>query len=376
MPPAPIAPVAGIGCNCTTLPGAAAPRPRYAPTLANEPLTFAISYDDTAPASTFLSPSGTAQPQIRLRSDDDETWTVVEDLLEQNDSFRGFIPEIDTDGSAHLRFGDGIYGAAPGTGLAFTATYRTGNGASGNVGRDALAHILINQPNITGVRNPIAAAAGVDPESPQHIQQVAPFSFQSQMRCVTADDYTTMAGSLPGVQQAKGTIRWTGSWYSAFVSVEPIATWTASLQRSIKTDLDMLRMLGVDLVVEQAKMVGLKVGLLVCVSPSYFRGDVYADLWRALVTGDPCTGAPGLLSAENFTFGATVYASPIIAAAQGVPGVVSVQLTAFARQDSPPPPGTPPPCYITPGPLEIPCCNNDPDHLDRGQLSLTLDGGK
>jgi hypothetical protein len=28
------------------------------------------------------------------------------------------------------------------------------------------------------------------------------------------------------------------------------------------------------------------------------------------------------------------------------------------------------------GASEIPCCDNDPNHLDRGRLVLALDGGK
>jgi hypothetical protein len=137
-----------------------------------------------------------------------------------------------------------------------------------------------------------------------------------------------------------------------------------------------MRMMGTDLKVEQADMVGLAIAMTICVAPNYFQGDVYAALWQVLVTGDSCTGTPGLLSSENFVFGATVYASPIIAAAQGVPGVVSVQMTTFARQESLPPQGTPPPVFLQMGPLEIPCCDNDPNHLDLGLLTLTLDGGK
>jgi hypothetical protein len=116
--------------------------------------------------------------------------------------------------------------------------------------------------------------------------------------------------------------------------------------------------------------------MTICVAPSYFQGDVYAALWKVLVTGDSCAGTPGLLSSENFKFGATVYASPIIAAAQAVAGVVSVQMTTFARQDALPPQGTTPPSFLEMQPLEIPCCNNDPNNLDLGLLTLALDGGK
>ncbi len=377
VPAPPIAPVTGIGCNCATIPGAAPALPAFAPTLANAPLTFAIAYDNTTPASTFLAPgAATGQAQVSLASDDGQTWAAVEDLLDQNDTFAGFIPEIDSDLSVHLRFGDGTYGKSPDPGLAFTATYRTGNGTAGNTGRDTLARVLFAPPGITGVRNPLAAAAGVDPETNLHIQQYAPFSFQTQLRCVTAADYRTMTETLPGVEQAVGTIRWTGSWYTAFTSVEPVAKWTGKLQKSIKTSLNEFRMMGTDLVVEQARLVGLNIGLSICVAPSYFQGDVYAALLQVLVTGDSCAGTPGLLNTANFHFGSTVYASPIIAAAQGVPGVVSVQLSAFARQDTTPQPGAPVPTQLTFGPLEIPCCENDPNHLNLGWLTLTLDGGK
>jgi hypothetical protein len=377
VPPMPLGPVTGIGCNCTTTPGAAVVRPRYEPALANLPLTFALAYDDTAPASTFLAtPTTSGVPQVSLLSEDGTKWTAVEDLLEENSIFNGFIPEIDTNGIANLRFGDGTYGASPDPGLGFTATYRTGNGTAGNVGHDSLAHVLLNQPAIIRVRNPLAAACGVDPETPLHIQQYAPYSFETQLRCVTAADYTAMADTLAGVEQALGTLRWTGSWYTAFVSVEPVGAWSKTLKKSIKQSLNMMRMMGTDLKVEQADMVGLAIGLTICVAPNYFQGDVYAALWQVLVTGDSCTGTPGLLSSENFQFGATVYASPIIAAAQGVPGVVSVQMTTFARQDSLPPQGTPVPVFLEMQPLEIPCCNNDPNNLDLGLLTLTLDGGK
>lgn len=384
VPPKRRAPVAGVGCNCTTVSGAAVPRPYFEPVLANQPLTFAVPYKTDVPlaqlpsASSFLSPdTSTAVAKIHVKSDDGQKWQAVEDLLSQTGEFNGFIPEIEWDGTAHLRFGDGTYGAAPESGVSFFATYRTGNGSAGNVGREALAHILMPGAGfITGVRNPIAAAGGVDPESMQHIVQVAPFAFQSQVRCVTAADYGTQAAQLAGISQAQGTLRWTGSWYTAFVSVDPVASWTPSLASEVKSGLDRLRMMGVDLIAEQAIFVGLNVGLDICVMPGFFRGDVFQALWKLLVTGDSCSGTKGLLNAANFQFGQTVYASPILAAAQSVTGVASVTLATFERMDQPTPPNQQPPTQLLMGSVEIPCCNNDPDHADRGSLTLNLDGGK
>lgn len=388
VPAMPQAPVATSGCNCATVPGAAIPRPRFEPVLANQPLTFAVPWEGLSPlpaASSFLSPdTSTATPQIKVSSDDGNNWEPVEDLLSEVEGTPGyysFIPEIEWDGTAHLRFGDGTYGAAPQAGLngqpgaAFTASYRTGNGSAGNVGREALAHCLFVGPGITGVRNPMAAAGGVDPETMQHIVQVAPFAFQSQMRCVTAADYGTMAATLPGVSEAQGALRWTGSWYSAFVSVDPTVAGT-DLRSEVETSLDMLRMMGTDLVVEAAVLVGISIELEICVAPSFFQADVYAAVWQLLVTGDSCAGTPGLLNAANFQFGQTVYASPIIAAAQQVIGVAAVTLATFERMDSPTPPNTAPPTQLLMGATEIPRCDNDPNHADHGLLVLTMDGGK
>ena len=99
-----------------------------------------------------------------------------------------------------------------------------------------------------------------------------------------------MAETLPGVAKAKGTMRWTGSWYTAFVSVDPrLASVGTDLNADAgrTTSLNMLRMMGVDLVVEEAIFVGLRIGLDICVEAGYFQGDVYAAVWQVLVTGDP-----------------------------------------------------------------------------------------
>jgi hypothetical protein len=381
VPPLPPAPVAGIGCNCAATAGAATPQPYFRPKLADQPLTFAVAFDATAPASTFLAPDvTTATPQIMLNSNDGSLWIPVEDLLEEGSEFTGFIPEIEFDNTAHLRFGDDTYGAAPKPKVSFTATYRVGNGTAGNVGREALAHVIFPGPAISGVRNPIAAAGGTDPETMEHIRQVAPYQFQSQLRCVTTQDYGDQASAISGVAAARGTMRWTGSWYTAFVSVEPAGghrtTLSSTLVKTVTKDLNKLRMMGVDLAVEAARVVGLRIGLAICVAPEYFEGDVYTALLKALVTGDSCTGALGLLNPANFQFGETVYSSPIVQVAQSVTGVVAVKVVTFERMDSPTPAGAAPPNRITMGPLEIPRCDNDPNHADRGLLVLSLDGGK
>jgi hypothetical protein len=63
-----------------------------------------------------------------------QTWTPQPDLLESGPSALDFVAEIDNDGLAHLRFGDGVCGYRPDSGTLFRADYRLGNGKAGNVG--------------------------------------------------------------------------------------------------------------------------------------------------------------------------------------------------------------------------------------------------
>ena len=114
--------------------------------------------------------------------------------------------------------------------------------------------------------------------------------------------------------------------------------------------------MGTDLAVEGAKLVGLRIEMDICVDPDHFQGDVFEALMHLFISGDRCNGKPGLLNSSNFSFGETVYASPLIAAAQATPstipgrslmassgssipaspGVISPIATAHGRQSSRP----------------------------------------
>jgi baseplate J-like protein len=359
---------------------------RYYPQLMQSPVTFAVPFGPPVPApasaAAFLAQDpGQAVPVVSLTDSEGGGWTPQPDLLSSGPRDQHFVVEVEQDGTAFLRFGDGEHGAQPDPGLAFTATYQVGNGTPGNVGRDALGQAVVpaQMPPfpaaaIAGIRNPLPVTDGVDMEAVDHIRQFAPFAFQAQQRCVTEDDYGQQAALVPGVQAARGTLRWTGSWYTAFVSVEPAAPVPARVDAAVAQDMDLLRMMGTDVAVEAAIIVGLRIELAVCVDADHFRGDVQTALMTMFI-GSGFTGSGGLLNAANFTFGQTVYASPLIAAAQAVPGVASVTLAVFSRLDAPWVDGVAD-GFLTMGRLEIPRCDNDPDHLDHGLFTLALDGGK
>ena len=119
-------------------------------------------------------------------------------------------------------------------------------------------------------------------------------------------------------------MRWTGSWYTAFVAAEPQGggTLTPTLSKSLKQCLEQYRLAGQDLEIDSPDYVSLEIGLTICVDPAYFRADVEAALQQVLGSGILPNGQKGIFYPDNFTFGQTVYLSPIYAAARSVAGVL------------------------------------------------------
>src|SRR5207245_770911 len=112
-----------------------------------------------------------------------------------------------------------------------------------------------------------------------------------------------------------------------------------------------------------------------CASRDYFRSDVTAALLDVFSNRILPDGRRGLFHPDNFTFGQTVYLSPLYAAAQNVAGVDSVEITVFGRLNStdhvPLQDG-----QILLDRLEIARLDNDPNFPERGIFKLTVAGGK
>jgi Baseplate J-like protein len=355
--------------------------PRYRPSLAESPLTQSSPYDATQPASNSLSVDrGGALPAISLQSalgTDSATWQPQRDLLGSAAGATEFVVEIEDDGVASLRFGDDEYGQRPEPGTAFEATYRVGNGAAGNVGAETLAHIVSNTSAIIAVRNPLPAAGGIDPETMTDIRRDAPEAFRTQKRAVTEADYARTAELDSSIQRAAATFRWTGSWHTVFITVDRFdgLALTTDFETQLRTEIEPYRMAGHDLEIDSPHYVPLEIEMFVCVKPDYFRSDVEAALLDIFSSGTLADGSKGLFQPDFFTFGQTVYLSPLYAAAQAVAGVASVEITVFQRQDLPETSGLTN-GYLTMDRLEIPRLENDPNFAERGLFTLKLGGGR
>lgn len=303
-------------------------------------------------------------------------WTPETNLLSDSATDAHFVVEIESDGTARLRFGDDVNGLRPEPDSVFTAAYRVGNGTTGNVGTNTLIHVA-GDPRMDGCTNPLSATGGTEPETVDQIRRRAPQAFLTQERAVTMVDYERATEMNREVDNAVATLRWTGSWYTVFITAEPkgAGNFTSKLRTELRKNINRYRLAGQDIELESPQYVSLRIELTVCVDPDYFRAHVERSLLQVLGSQRLLDGQKGFFYPDNFTFGQTVYLSPIYAAARKVAGVKSVVATVFEPQ------GVPTTIYFSKGeiplgPFQIARLENDRSLPDHGQLTLVMQGGK
>jgi predicted phage baseplate assembly protein len=311
-----------------------------------------------------------AVPAVALYADG-ERWEPVRELLNSDRFATDFVVETEEDGSAGIRFGDGVLGRQPTPGAKFEATYRVGTGRAGNVGAGALTRIVTGL-KIEKLSNPLPATGGTDPEPLEHARLYAPQAFRTQKRAVTEADYAAFAERHPEVQKAGATRRWTGSWNTFFITVDRVGSREIddAFEDDLRTFLDPFRLAGHDIEINGPAYVPLELHLSVCVAPGFVRSNVKAALLEAFSSSTP----RGFFHPDNFTFAQPVYLSSIVATAMGVIGVEWVEVTAFHRY------GELPRTELADGELrlgrlEIARLDNDPSRPENGRIEIAMIGG-
>ncbi|MEV6588566.1 putative baseplate assembly protein [Streptomyces acidicola] len=332
-----------------------------------------------------------ALPAVRLHENHEDhenhdvIWAPRRDLLDSGSRDRHFVGELEDDGRLALRFGDGRHGAKPTPGARLALHYRLGGGSAGNVGAEAINHLVVQaaddceaEASVAVVRNPLPATGGTEPEPVEQVRQLAPLDLRrTRLRAVTADDYAALASALPGVQRAAAEIRWTGSVQEAHIAIDAHGTGSPppELLAAVEQSLEAYRRIGHDLVVGPARLAPLDIALTVCAKPGHQHGQILAELYRALGSRRLPDGRLGFFHPDALTFGEPVRLSRLVAVAAAVPGVESVQVTRLRRlfeQDR----GEREDGVLRLGPLEIATCDNDPDRPENGRLAISLGGAR
>jgi predicted phage baseplate assembly protein len=363
--------------------------------LPGAPLTWAEPLPSSAPVcQLFTRDPRLALPQLTVYGgrldavlvagapDPGWQWLPVYDLLESAPDDRHVVVEVDDDGAAHLRFGDGMLGAQPQGGDFFRAASRIGSGSAGNVGRDSIVWLALKSGALSAdlePRNPLPATGGTDPESAAEVKLYAPGAFRATpLRAIIADDYAMFAAQAPELQGAAAALEWSGSWYAAVVVVDPLGreTLPVGLAQEIRAQLERYRRVGHDVEVRAPSYVPLLIELFVCVLPDFLTAQIEAGLrnrFSAVLRGD---GTPGFFHPDRLRLGEPIYVSALLAEAQAITGVAHVAVTRLSRANDVLGREVPADGVLPIGPREIAQVDNDPDHPDHGSIAFTLGGGR
>jgi hypothetical protein len=371
-------------------------RRRYAMPLSDGPITMAPPYVAGLSAAESIAPTGIPVAQLNVTgnagSGSNSQWKVVEEIFDT--AGQELVLDIADDGRATLRTAaieaeDAFDATEP-----FTVRYRLGNGVRGNVGAEAIAHLL-SDPHTDGagtliagltarpgdvalVRNPLPAVGATEPESIAHVRLRAPITFREQDRAVTPADYARFLAGDELVANARAVEQWTGSGLAIVLLVDLVGGGSIDdgLEQRFRDRLERYRLAGHVLEFRDPVLVPVELAMTVCVRPGVPRDAVLGQLMRLFSAGRLADGSPALFHPDNFGFGDSLRLSKLYAAAQEIDGVVHVEITALGRQgvasdettalDT----GT-----LDFGAYEIPILANDPNFPDRGIVHFTMEGG-
>ncbi len=280
--------------------------------------------------------------------------------------------DYDGDGGTTIRFGEGVFGASPVPGTTYTATYRVGGGSAGNVPADTILAVVPGQPQspvIAACTNPFPATGGADAETIAQIRSRAPQMFRARpLRAVRATDYVTAAQTVPWVQQAGTTFRWTGSWLTVLTSADPAGAEEPTIgQLTTLTELlDRRRLAGYESYVLPPRYVAVDLLITVCGLASAFGSDVQEAVLTRLA---------GFFDHSRWGFGQPLESSALLAAIQACPGVVGVYQVLY-RQRGIQPDWVPLPQTLTFAADQILRVDNDPSRPEAGSLQVIVEGSK
>ena len=191
-----------------------------------------------------------------------------------------------------------------------------------------------------------------------------------------AADYAAAARSLPWVQQAGTSFRWTGSSLTVLTSANPAGTEQPTMVQleSLIELLGRQRLAGYESYVLPPAYVSIDLQITVDGQPTAFGSDVTAAILAALQPGPGPGGTPGFFDHSRWSFGQPLESSALLAAIQacpGVAGVTGVQYRQRGVQAWAPLPDT-----LTLGADQILRVDNDPSRPESGSLQVSVEGAR
>jgi len=327
----------------------------------------------------------TLHVEVTIPSGGTDAWDEVESLVHSDDSTEQgdhYMVETDERRRSTLRFGNGTNGQLLPRGAVVHAQYQIGGGAAGNIGADQL---VFSRP-LTGVLsgavvrvwNPFDVTNGRDPEAAEKVRRNAPEAYRArQLRAVTLADYVRRAEEVDGVSRAVARYAWTGSWRTVRVTIDPVGTTGLAepLRETIAAHLEAVRLIGEDIELRPPRYVPLDIRITVCADAAYWREDLRFILEQEFSDSWTSDGRRGFFHPDEWTFGQALHRSRIEGRLHQIAGVEHVVAIMMKRFNAPTP-GLPNTEQLEMAFDEVVQLANDPDHLERGLIRFTINGGR
>lgn len=277
----------------------------------------------------LASPGGSALPVSTLRIRvDGVLWSQAVTFFGSGPEDTVYTVRHDDDQNAFVTFGDGVRGARLPSGVKnVVANYRFGAGAAAPPG-GSITQLAGSVRGLRGVRSPVAADSGKDPDEPQQLRSNAPRSALLFGRAVSALDFEALARGQPGIVQVKGEWLWIPAQMQAGVVVQYVGTAdAATLAEGLRSQADPT----IPIEVSKAEPIPTAVSIGVEVDERYVKETVAAAVLAHLTAP-----GSGVLSLEKAGIGGTFWPSVLYEATSQVEGVIAVSGVSFSTESGGP----------------------------------------
>lgn len=311
----------------------------------------------TASQEFTLSNTGVVQGSVNISVNQGAgfvLWTEVNSLVGTGPFDSVYVVSTDANGVVYITFGDGNNGIIPNAQSSIQATYIIGGGAQGNIGANQITVDNTGTSLFSSVTNASAASGGADPETIAQIQINAPLSLTAANRCVSQQDYATVAMQLPGVSKANALaslptaitlyVHPAGGPYVQADLTSIVGNSSSGLSQALTYGgpagqnssgysgyLDSRKMAGTTITVIPPTYNGAVGYMPIILTLEVF---VQASYSAAVVQQYVQTAIAELFSIGNMSFGQLLTRSSVYQTVMAVPGVSYLIITAMSRGDS------------------------------------------
>lgn len=213
-------------------------------------------------------------------------------------------------------------GAVPADGAHIRVSgYRTGGGASGNVGTGTLVNLRTSVPFVASVTNLAPATGGVDAETTAEAKLRGPLTLRSGNRAVTASDYEQIARHV-SVEVARARCLTADDSGTGEVQVLVVPQVRTSISERTIDDFALSTQLRgqVEAAIDQARPIGVAVEI----TAPFYQGVSVAVLVRSL------PGRPAAVLKQRISEAISRYVDPLAGGPDGAGWPFGTALTATA----------------------------------------------